>query len=64
MQIDPESLESLKRICADSFDRILTEQEAREIGQRIIRYLRNSKDGAAPALDPSSDTLTRKPGVR
>ena len=41
MKIDPAALEELKRICAESFQRTLSDAEAQEIGQRIIRFLLN-----------------------
>jgi len=41
MNIDQLALDELKQICAESFQRILSDAEAQEIGQRIIRFLMN-----------------------
>jgi hypothetical protein len=43
MKIEPAALEELKRICAESFQRSLSDTEAQDIGQRIIRFLMNSE---------------------
>lgn len=43
MKIEPAALHELKRICAESFQRTLSDTEAQEIGQRIIRFLMNSE---------------------
>jgi hypothetical protein len=52
MKIDQAALQELKRICADSFQRNLSDTEAQEIGQRIIRFLLNS-EGRFPRPGPS-----------
>jgi hypothetical protein len=41
MKIDHASLQELKRICAESFGRNLSDIESQEIGQRIVRFLLN-----------------------
>ncbi len=48
MKIPAESLEELRRICAESFDKTLSDVELQEVAQRIIRFLENSP---APAGD-------------
>lgn len=44
MKIDQAGLDELKWICADVFGKNLSDPEAQEIGQRIIRFLKNSSD--------------------
>lgn len=39
MTLDPTSLEKLKRICADLFQKHFSEAELQAIGRRIIRYI-------------------------
>ena len=48
MKIDPAPLHELKQICAESFQRTLSDAEAQDIGQRIIRFLMNF-EGRVPA---------------
>ena len=43
MKIDPESLEYLKQICAKYLQKDISDSEAQDIGQRIIRFLVNSE---------------------
>lgn len=45
MNLPPTALEELRRICAESFQRQLTDAELQELGQRILRFLRNSDEG-------------------
>ncbi len=42
MKIDPASLQELKRICAESFQKELSDLELQDVGQRIIRFIDNS----------------------
>ena len=42
MKINQASVEELKRICAESFAKVISDEEAQEIGQRIIRFIVNS----------------------
>ena len=44
MHVDQASLDDLKRISLDSFGRKLSDAQAQEIAQRIIRFLVNSDD--------------------
>jgi hypothetical protein len=48
MKIDPGSLEELRRICAESFQKNLSDFELQDVGQRIVRFLLNS-DADEPA---------------
>jgi hypothetical protein len=59
MKIDHASLQELKRICAESFDKDLSDAESQEIGQRIIRFLLNSDQ-----LVEQAGPLTRPDEVR
>jgi hypothetical protein len=43
MKIDPGSLEELKQICLKYLQRELTDSEAQDTGQRIVRFLANSE---------------------
>lgn len=43
MEIETSSLQELKRICADIFQKDLSDDEIQRVGQRIIQYLRNSE---------------------
>jgi len=54
MKIDQAALEELKRICAESFQRNLSDDEALDVGQRIIRFLTNSP-GVFPAQGADID---------
>ena len=52
MKIDPGSLEDLKRISAKYLQKELSDSEAQNIGQRIVRFLMNSERGfSRPARD-------------
>jgi len=56
MKIDPVALEELKRICAESFQRSLSDTEAQKIGQRIIRFLMNFEGRlSAPVRDVDAE---------
>jgi len=43
MKIDPGSLKDLKQTCAKYLKRELSDSEAQDIGQRIVRFLMNSE---------------------
>ena len=43
MQFDQASLEELKALCAEFYQRQLTDAEAQDVGQRIVRFLKNSE---------------------
>jgi hypothetical protein len=42
MKIDQTAIEDLRRICAESFQKAPSDAELQDIGQRIIRFLKNS----------------------
>lgn len=43
MTLDRASLEELKRICAESFQKNLSDSELQDVGQRIVRFLAHSE---------------------
>lgn len=43
MKFDPESLAELKQLCAEHLQRVISDSEAQDIGQRIVRFLLNSE---------------------
>jgi hypothetical protein len=43
MKIDTGSLEELKQLCDEFFQKHLSDSEAQEIGQRIVRFLTNAE---------------------
>lgn len=45
MKIDLASLAELKRICAECFEKKLSDAELQDVGQRIIRFLQNYESG-------------------
>jgi hypothetical protein len=49
MTLDRTSLEELKRICAQSLERNLSDADLQDVGQRIIRFLAYSEDCADAA---------------
>jgi hypothetical protein len=55
MKIDQVSLEKLKRICTESFQKTLSDTEAQEVGQRIVRFLKNSEHHFSPSGDIDGD---------
>lgn len=59
MKIDPASLEELKRICEQCHGKSLSDQEADEVGRRIVRFIVNAEDCFPPA-----PPLTQRDGVR
>jgi hypothetical protein len=50
MRIEPAALEELKQICAGTFHRSLSDAEAHDIGQRIIRFLMNFEGRPSPPV--------------
>jgi hypothetical protein len=51
MKIDQAALADLKRICAETYGKDLSDSELQEIGQRIIRFIINSdRTNNAPLL--------------
>jgi hypothetical protein len=55
MKLDTAALEDLRRICAESFQTTLSEVELQDMGQRILRFLKNSHEQApdeARNIDP------------
>jgi hypothetical protein len=50
MKIDAASLEELKQVCAELFQRNLSDSELQEIGQRIIRFLESSEGFSPPRV--------------
>jgi hypothetical protein len=48
MKMDPASLEELKRICAVSYQKNLSDDQVQDVGQRIIRFLKNSLEDFIP----------------
>lgn len=51
MKIDPGPLDDLKQLCAKHLQRELSDAEAQDIGQRIVRFLRAFERCPAEAPD-------------
>jgi hypothetical protein len=60
MRIEPPALLELQRICAESFDRELSDSEAQAVAERILSFLKNSE----PALDLPNRLIDTKKSVR
>lgn len=55
MKIDQAALDDLKRICTEKHQKNLSDSEAQEVGQRIVRFLLNSDrhvEQAGPLTHP------------